>query len=83
MYLFASRIFLAGSISCGTVSTTIMLIVFRALQGIGGAGLFSLMTIIFSTMFEDLAERVRLDGWRLRFLLLRVPCWGVFVEHSP
>ncbi|KAF9339143.1 hypothetical protein BGZ91_006905 [Linnemannia elongata] len=86
MYLFACGIFLVGSIGCGAASTMIMLIVFRALQGIGGAGLFSLMMIMVSTMFEDLAERARYQtlGW-LAFGIAGVTgplLGGVFVEHS-
>ncbi|KAF9901581.1 hypothetical protein EC991_006003 [Linnemannia zychae] len=86
MYLFASGIFLIGSIGCGAASSMIMLIVFRALQGIGGAGLFSLMMIMVSTMFDNLSERARYQtlGW-LAFGIAGVTgplLGGVFVEHS-
>lgn len=86
MYLFACVIFLVGSIGSGAASTMIVLIIFRALQGIGGAGLFSLMMIMVSTMFDDLAERARYQalGW-LAFGIAGVTgplLGGVFVEHS-
>ncbi|KAF9118421.1 hypothetical protein BGW39_001203 [Mortierella sp. 14UC] len=86
MYLFANSIFLVGSIGCGAASSMIMLIVFRALQGIGGAGLFSLMMIMVSTMFDNLSERARYQtlGW-LAFGIAGVTgplLGGVFVEHS-
>ncbi|KAG0265934.1 hypothetical protein BGZ95_003171 [Linnemannia exigua] len=86
MYLFANSIFLLGSIGCGAASTMPMLIGFRAMQGIGGAGLFSLMMIMVSIMFEDLSERARYQtlGW-LAFGIAGVTgplLGGVFVEHS-
>lgn len=59
MYLSASIIFLIGSIGCGAASSMIMLIIFRGVQGIGGAGLLSLMMIMVSVMFEDIHERAR------------------------
>ncbi|KAF9086225.1 hypothetical protein BGX23_009045 [Mortierella sp. AD031] len=86
MYLFASGIFLIGSIGSGADTSMIALIIFRALQGIGGAGLFSLMMIMVSTMFEDLGERARYQtlGW-LAFGIAGVTgplLGGVFVKHS-
>ncbi|KAG9071614.1 hypothetical protein KI688_005827 [Linnemannia hyalina] len=65
MYLGASVIFLIGSIGCGAASSMIMLIIFRAVQGIGGAGLLSIMMIMVSVMFDDINERARYQtlGW--------------------
>ncbi|KAG0380323.1 hypothetical protein BGX24_009001 [Mortierella sp. AD032] len=86
MYLFASFIFLVGSIGCAAASSMIMLIIFRAVQGIGGAGLLSIMMIMVSVMFEDINERARYQT--LAYLAFGVSgicgplLGGVFVEHS-
>ncbi|KAF9539241.1 hypothetical protein EC957_005619 [Mortierella hygrophila] len=86
MYLGASVIFLIGSIGCGAASSMIMLIIFRAVQGIGGAGLLSIMMIMVSVMFDDINERARYQT--LAYLAFGVSgicgplLGGVFVEHS-
>ncbi|KAG0068533.1 hypothetical protein BGZ89_004583 [Linnemannia elongata] len=86
MYLGASVIFLIGSIGCGAASSMIMLIIFRAVQGIGGAGLLSIMMIMVSVMFNDINERARYQT--LAYLAFGVSgicgplLGGVFVEHS-
>ncbi|KAG0284981.1 hypothetical protein BGZ97_008002 [Linnemannia gamsii] len=86
MYLFACIVFLAGSIGCGAASSMTMLIAFRAVQGIGGSGLFSLMLIIASDLFETLDERARFQTVvSLAFGVSGVVgplLGGVFVEHS-
>ncbi|KAG0283736.1 hypothetical protein BGZ96_011877 [Linnemannia gamsii] len=86
MYLFACTIFLAGSIGCGAASSMTMLILFRAVQGMGGSGLFSLMLIIASDLFETLDERARFQTVvSLAFGVSGVVgplLGGVFVEHS-
>ncbi|KAI9298420.1 MFS general substrate transporter [Neoconidiobolus thromboides FSU 785] len=46
--LFALSIFLIGSILCGASTNIIMLIVSRAIAGVGGGGLISLSVIIIS-----------------------------------
>ncbi|KAG9071573.1 hypothetical protein KI688_005785 [Linnemannia hyalina] len=86
MYLGASVIFLIGSIGCGAASSMIMLIIFRAVQGIGGAGLLSIMMIMVSVMFGDINERARYQT--LGYLAFGISgicgplLGGVFVEHS-
>ncbi|KAF9308524.1 hypothetical protein BGZ91_007776 [Linnemannia elongata] len=86
MYLGASVIFLIGSIGCGAASSMVMLIIFRAVQGIGGAGLLSIMMIMVSVMFDDINERARYQT--LAYLAFGVSgicgplLGGVFVEHS-
>ncbi|KAG0274365.1 hypothetical protein BGZ95_009870, partial [Linnemannia exigua] len=86
MYLFACTIFLVGSIGCGAASSMTMLILFRAIQGMGGSGLFSLMLIIASDLFETLDERARFQTIvGLAFGVSGVVgplLGGVFVEHS-
>ncbi|KAJ9070870.1 hypothetical protein DSO57_1002930 [Entomophthora muscae] len=46
--LFALSVFLGGSIACGAANSVVMLVVFRAVAGIGGGGLVSLSVIIIS-----------------------------------
>ncbi|KAI0236898.1 hypothetical protein L0F63_001266, partial [Massospora cicadina] len=46
--LFALLCFLVGSAFCGAARTNLMLVMFRAVSGIGGGGLFSLSVIIIS-----------------------------------
>jgi MFS family permease len=45
-YIAASLIFLAFSLACGWAQTLDQLIAFRALQGVGGAGLYSVAFVI-------------------------------------
>ncbi|KAF9950619.1 hypothetical protein BGZ72_007754 [Mortierella alpina] len=56
MILFASVTFMVGSAGAGGATTMTMLIVFRAIQGLGGAGLLSIVLIIISDIFP-LEER--------------------------
>ncbi|KAI9297056.1 MFS general substrate transporter [Neoconidiobolus thromboides FSU 785] len=46
--LFALSIFTIGSIVCGAAPDMITLVIFRAISGIGGGGLYSLSVIIMS-----------------------------------
>ncbi|KAF9097232.1 hypothetical protein BGX23_009480 [Mortierella sp. AD031] len=86
MYLFACTIFLVGSVGCGAATSMTMLILFRAVQGMGGSGLFSLMLIIATDLFETLDERARFQTVvGLAFGVSGVVgplLGGVFVEHS-
>ncbi|KAF9147135.1 hypothetical protein BG015_011276 [Linnemannia schmuckeri] len=86
MYLFACIIFLVGSVGCGAASSMTMLILFRAVQGMGGSGLFSLMLIIASDLFETLDERAKFQTVvSLAFGVSGVVgplLGGIFVEHS-
>ncbi|KAJ3219560.1 hypothetical protein HDU67_000505 [Dinochytrium kinnereticum] len=54
--LFGIIIFVLGSAGCGAANSIYMLIVFRAIQGIGGAALLSMVLISISDMFS-LKER--------------------------
>ncbi|KAL1920673.1 uncharacterized protein VTP21DRAFT_1050 [Calcarisporiella thermophila] len=47
-FLFCVVVFLAASAVCGAANSMIMLIIFRAIQGIGGGGLFGLALIILA-----------------------------------
>lgn len=46
-FMYSFVIFIAFSFACGFARTLLQLIVFRALQGIGGSGLYSLTIITF------------------------------------
>ncbi len=54
--LVALAIFGIGSIACAVAQTMIQLIVFRALSGIGGGGILTLVMIIVSDVIS-LKER--------------------------
>ncbi|KAG0069334.1 hypothetical protein BGZ89_003075 [Linnemannia elongata] len=86
MYLFACIIFFVGSVGCGAASSMTMLILFRAVQGMGGSGLFSLMLIIASDLFETLDERAKFQTVvSMSFGVSGIVgplLGGVFVEHS-
>ncbi|KAF9345937.1 hypothetical protein BGX26_002590 [Mortierella sp. AD094] len=56
MILFASISFMAGSAGAGGANSMTMLIIFRAIQGLGGSGLLSIVLIIISDIFP-LEER--------------------------
>jgi MFS family permease len=45
--MLAFLIFTVFSLACGLARTLIQLIVFRALQGIGGSGLYSMTMVVF------------------------------------
>ncbi|KAI8378397.1 major facilitator superfamily domain-containing protein [Blakeslea trispora] len=48
--LFGITVFLFGSVLCGASQSMIMLIVSRAIAGIGAAGIFSMVFVIFSEL---------------------------------
>lgn len=62
VYLGSTGLFLLGSLLCGVAWSMPSLIAFRALQGLGGAGLTPLGTIIISDLSPP-AERPRLLGY--------------------
>ncbi|KAG0231410.1 hypothetical protein BGX31_005531 [Mortierella sp. GBA43] len=58
MIMFASITFMVGSAGAGGANSMTMLIVFRAIQGLGGSGLLSIVLIIISDIFP-LEERAK------------------------
>ncbi len=52
-YLAAYILFFTFSIGCGFSQTINQLIALRALQGIGGSGLYSLAMVIFPEIFPE------------------------------
>ncbi|MDA3040523.1 MAG: MDR family MFS transporter [Actinomycetota bacterium] len=61
-FVLAILVFLAGSMLAGVANSMIMLVAFRALQGIGGGGLQSLAFIILGDVLSP-RERGRYMGW--------------------
>lgn len=61
LLVVAIVIFLAGSILCGLSQSTLQLILFRALQGTGSAGLFTSAFAIVADIFPP-AERGKYQG---------------------
>jgi EmrB/QacA subfamily drug resistance transporter len=62
VYLASAGLFLAGSLLCGCAWSMVSLILFRALQGIGGGGLVPLATTIIGDVSEP-ADRPRMMGY--------------------
>ncbi|KAG0306163.1 hypothetical protein BGZ98_002871 [Dissophora globulifera] len=58
MILFACASFMVGSAGAGGAQTMTMLIAFRAIQGLGGSGLLSIVMIIITDIFP-LEERAK------------------------
>ncbi|GGF10578.1 MFS transporter [Aliidongia dinghuensis] len=62
VYLASAGLFLAGSLLCGYAWSMVSLILFRAIQGIGGGGLVPLATTIIGDV-ADPADRPRMMGY--------------------
>lgn len=62
VYLASASLFLLGSLLCGCARSMLALILFRAIQGIGGGGLTPLATTIIGDVSEP-ADRPRMLGY--------------------
>lgn len=62
VYLASAGLFLVGSLLCGCAWSMVSLILFRAMQGIGGGGLVPLATTIIGDVSEP-AARPRIMGY--------------------
>ncbi|MEM4328886.1 MAG: MFS transporter [Candidatus Caldarchaeum sp.] len=62
VYLVGLVLFLAGSLLCGLASNMLQLIVFRAVQGLGGGALLILTFTLIGELFS-LKERARATGY--------------------
>ena len=85
VYLASAALFLAGSLLCGCAWSMPSLILFRAMQGIGGGGLVPLATTIIGDVSEP-ADRPRMMGyvsgiWGISAIL--GPLLGAFLVNSP
>ncbi|WVQ85656.1 hypothetical protein IAT38_007822 [Cryptococcus sp. DSM 104549] len=78
-------IFLMGSLACSLAQTMVQLIVFRALQGLGGGGILTLSMIIISDVVS-LKERGKYQGITGCVVALSNSCGpilgGVFTEKT-
>ena len=84
VYLGSTALFLAGSLLCGFAWSMVSLIVFRAIQGIGGGGLAPLATTIIGDVCKP-ADRARVMGyvsgiWGIAGLV--GPLLGAFFVHT-
>jgi predicted MFS family arabinose efflux permease len=57
VYLATVALFVLGSVLCGLAQTMPELIVFRALQGLGGGGLMSVTMVVIGHLSADRADR--------------------------
>ncbi len=84
VYLGSTALFLAGSLLCGCAWSMVSLIVFRAIQGIGGGGLAPLAATIIGDVCKP-ADRARVMGyvsgiWGIAGLA--GPLLGAFFVHT-
>jgi len=61
VYLFGIAAFLLGSVLCGTAASMPQLVLFRALQGVGGGALLPVAITIVGDLYT-LEERARVQG---------------------
>jgi EmrB/QacA subfamily drug resistance transporter len=61
LFLFAITVFLVGSALCGLATTMTQLVVFRAVQGIGGGGIFPLSLAVIGNIVPP-RDRGRWQG---------------------
>jgi MFS family permease len=84
VYLGSTALFLVGSLLCGCAWSMMSLILFRAIQGIGGGGLAPLATTIIADVCKP-ADRARIMGyvsgiWGIAGLV--GPLLGAFFVHT-
>jgi MFS family permease len=84
VYLGSTALFLAGSLLCGCAWSMVSLIVFRAIQGIGGGGLAPLATTILGDVCKP-QDRARIMGyvsgiWGIA--AVAGPLLGAFFVHT-
>jgi len=84
VYLGSTALFLSGSLLCGCAHSMVWLVVFRAIQGIGGGGLAPLGTTIIADVSAP-ADRPRLMGyvsgiWGMA--AIAGPLMGAFFVHT-
>ena len=75
LMLLAIATFVLGSVACGAAQTMTQLIVFRAVQGLGGGAVYALAFIIVGVVFP-VEQRARMQG-------LIASVWGVASVLGP
>jgi EmrB/QacA subfamily drug resistance transporter len=84
IFLGAIVIFLTGSVLCGLAASMTQLILFRAVQGIGAAGLVALPMAMLADLFpaRDLGRWLGYAGFVFAFSSIAGPLFGgVFSQH--
>jgi EmrB/QacA subfamily drug resistance transporter len=84
LMLIGIGIFVAGSILCGAAQSMEQLVLFRAVQGLGGGAIYALSFIIVGILFRP-EERARMQGiisgiWGIASVLGPL-AGGIIVEH--
>ncbi|MFI4981395.1 MAG: MFS transporter, partial [Nevskiales bacterium] len=62
IFYFGAGLFLLGSTLCGFASSMLMLVGFRALQGLGAGAIVPVASTIIGDVYSP-AERARMQGW--------------------
>ena len=75
LILLAIATFVLGSVACGAAQTMTQLIVFRAVQGLGGGAVYALAFIIVGVVFP-VEQRARMQG-------MIASVWGVASVLGP
>jgi EmrB/QacA subfamily drug resistance transporter len=85
LFMFAITVFVVGSAMCAFATSMYMLAVFRAIQGIGAGGLFSLVLAIIGDIVSP-RERAKYTGYFMATFgtssVLGPVIGGFFAEHS-
>ncbi|HTN70753.1 MAG TPA: MDR family MFS transporter [Methylomirabilota bacterium] len=84
LMLIGIGIFVLGSMLCGTAQSMEMMILFRAIQGLGGGAIYALAFIIVGILYPD-EHRAKMQGiisgiWGIASILGPL-AGGVIVEH--
>ena len=84
VYLGSTALFLVGSLLCGCAWSMVSLIIFRAIQGIGGGGLAPMATTIIGDICKP-TDRARIMGyvsgiWGIAAIV--GPLLGAFFVHT-
>ncbi|MFI6682254.1 MFS transporter [Streptomyces sp. NPDC050485] len=84
IYLAALATFLAGSALCATAHTLTQLILFRAVQGLGGGGLMSMTLIVIATLYppKSRAGRSNAGGALIAAGIIAGPMIGGPISES-
>ncbi len=85
LFMFAISVFIAGSALCSLATSMYMLAAFRALQGIGAGGLFTLVLAIIGDIVSP-RERARYTGYFMATFgtssVLGPVIGGFFASHA-
>src|SRR5512145_1137574 len=84
LMLIGIGIFVAGSVLCGAAQSMEQLVLFRAVQGLGGGAIYALSFIVVGILFRP-DERARMQGiisgiWGVASVLGPL-AGGIIVEH--